>query len=126
MADDLADLKKRIEALERGTAKTDRDTDRKLTLREHMHCQIVVLPSVDGDDTDVDIRLDPQRIKGRPLGVRCLEARVVSTGTAASYGGSVQWQYYAPDARTAYVRIVNFPGLASGTKHAVTFAVDGG
>jgi hypothetical protein len=107
-------------------ADVERKLDRKLTLRDHLMCQVVELPSVDGDDTDVRIRLDSQRIKSRPIGVEMLEARDVTTGAAVSYGGSVQWTYYAPDSRAAYVQITNFPGFASGRKTFARLAIYGG
>jgi hypothetical protein len=105
--------------VEERIAAIERDMDRKLTLREHLMCQL-------GDDTNVRIKIDAQRIKSRPIGVEILEARDVTTGAAVSYGGSVQWTYYAPNARTAYVQITNFPGFASGRKSFVRLAVYGG
>jgi hypothetical protein len=112
--------------VEERIAAIERDMDRKLTLREHLMCQIAELPSIDGDDTNIRVKLDATRIKSRPIGVEILEARDVTTGAAVSYGGSVQWTYYAPDARAAYVQITNFPGFASGRKSFVRLAVYGG
>lgn len=105
----------------------ERDADRKWSFASHMHCQIVELSDIDGDDTDVDIRLDPQRIKSRPLGVECVEVRNQDDPeTPGSYGGSVQWAYRAPIAGgAAYVRITNFPGLMSGGRYLVRFLVIG-
>jgi hypothetical protein len=108
-------------------AALERDADRKWTFASHMHCQVAELPDVDGDDTDVDIRIDPQRIKGRPFGVECVEVRNLDNPEApGSYGGSVQWHYRAPIGSGAgYVRITNFPGLMSGGRYLVRFLIIG-
>jgi hypothetical protein len=124
--DDLEDLAKRLETLERSMSQTDRDTDRKLTFATHMQAQIVTLPVVAGDDTDIDIRLDPARIGKRPLGVICVEVRNAATGEAGCLGGSVPWTYQASDPRAAYMRILNFPGLDSAQNYAITLVVLGG
>ncbi len=104
----------------------ERDMDRKLTFLEHMHAQIVEIEAY-GDDTDIDIRLDPQRIKSRPYGVLCVEVRNLDNPESpGSLGGSVPWCYRAPTSGVGYARILNFPGLDAATRYLVRFLILGG
>lgn len=113
--------------VEERLSQLERETDRKLTFAEHMSAQIVYLPSVYGADTDIDIRLDPERIKARPLGVLCVEVRNLDApDQPGSLGGSVPWAYRSPRPGEAYVRILNLPGLASATRYGLGLLVVGG
>ena len=113
-------------SVEERLAAVERDLDRKITWASHMSGQIVEIETY-GDDTDIDVKLDAQRIKKRPIGMLCIEVQNLTTPEQpGNLGGSVPWFYRAPRPGEAYVRILNFPGLASATRYLVRFLVLGG
>ena len=116
----------REKTVEERLSAVERDMDRKITWASHMFGQIVEIEAY-GDDTDIDIKLDAQRIKARPLGMLCIEVRnLANPEQPGNLGGSVPWSYRAPRPGEGYVRILNVPGLASAKRYLVRFLVLGG
>jgi hypothetical protein len=112
--------------IEERVADVERDLDRKLTFADHFMGQIVKLPRVLGSTTNLDIRLDAERIKERPLGAFVIEVRKVVSGDAAYISGSLPWSYVTPRPGAAFLRIASLPGLDASTDYALTLLVVGG
>lgn len=111
--------------IEERLSQIERDMDRKLTLREHMMVQVHEM-TIDGGATDVLVRIDPQRIKGRPVEVRVAECRDATTGDAVSLTGSLPWEFASSSPGSAMLRIPSIPGGVAGTPLFVRLVIGGG
>lgn len=111
--------------IEERLADIERQLDRKLTLAEHLMVQVHEM-TIDGGSTDLLVRLEPTRIKGRPIEVRVAECRNASTGEAVSLTSSLPWEYASATPGNAAIRIPSIPGGVSGTPLFLRLVIGGG
>jgi hypothetical protein len=111
--------------IEERLASIERDLDRKLTLAEHLMVQVHEM-TIDGGSVDLLVRIDPTRIKGRPVEVRVAECRDATTGSAVSLTGSLRWEYASATPGNASIRIPSIPGGVSGTPLFLRLVIGGG